>query len=192
MPISTRRITIGSETIEYTLRSGRRLRRLCLSVYRDGRVALSAPLRLSQKRIEAFLSAQAHWILAKREHLLGLPPVVVRPDNRPEYLANKARAHDLITQRLQHFNSLYGFRFNKISIRNQKTRWGSCSAKANLNFNYKIVFLAPRLADYIIVHELCHLKEMNHSRRFWDLVSLAISDYSDLRNDLKRSGLNIS
>ncbi len=74
-------------------------------------------------------------------------------------------------ERIKYFNKKYGFHYNKINVKNQKTRWGSCSKKRNLNFNYKILFLPEKARDYIIVHELCHLRELNHSRNFWGLVA---------------------
>ncbi len=97
----------------------------------------------------------------------------------------KTRAGKLVMGRLEYFNQFYKFKFNRVFIRNQKSRWGSCSSKGNLNFNYKIALLPPALADYLIVHELCHLGEMNHSLRFWQLVSEQIPDYKKLRRELK-------
>lgn len=87
------------------------------------------------------------------------------------YKKYRERARVLVHQRLEHFNTFYGFTYHRVSIRNQKTRWGSCSNKGNLNFSYRIVFLEPEAQDYIIIHELCHLKEFNHSKAFWDLVA---------------------
>jgi len=87
------------------------------------------------------------------------------------------------------FNKIYGFEYNKINIKNQKTRWGSCSKKGNLNFNYKIALLPERMAEYIVVHELCHLGEFNHSRKFWNLVAKTMPEYQEITEDLKRSGL---
>ena len=83
------------------------------------------------------------------------------------------------------FNQIYGFQYNKINIRNQKTRWGSCSKKGNLNFNYKIALLPEKYADYIVVHELCHLKEFNHSRSFWNLVARTIPDFRERKKRIK-------
>ena len=83
-----------------------------------------------------------------------------------DYLKYKNQATNLVKERIEYFNTFYNYKWGKIVVRNQKTRWGSCSKKGNLNFNYKIVLLSPEAADYIIVHELCHLKEFNHSERF--------------------------
>ena len=81
---------------------------------------------------------------------------------------------------------MYGVKCGRVAMRNQKTRWGSCSKEGNLNFNYKIAFLPPELADYLIVHELCHLKEMNHLPRFWALVEQTIPNHKALRKEMRR------
>ncbi len=108
-----------------------------------------------------------------------------------DYLKYKNQAEIIIKNRLEYFNLNYNFKYNKIVIRNQKTRWGSCSKKGNLNFNYKIVLLSPKQADYIIVHELCHLGEFNHSRNFWNLVAHAVPDYKEMRSSLRTNGLQL-
>jgi predicted metal-dependent hydrolase len=106
--------------------------------------------------------------------------------NRRQYLAVKEDARRLVHERIAHFNQSYGFAVGKIFIKNHKSRWGSCSVKGNLNFNYKIALLPPELADYIVVHELCHLREFNHSPRFWRLVEEAIPDHPARRRALRR------
>lgn len=102
------------------------------------------------------------------------------------FLNNKEKARGIINSRIGYFNGFYNFPFNRISIKNQKSRWGSCSKKGNLNFNYKIIFLSQKHFDYVLVHELCHLKELNHSKRFWDLVKETIPDYKEIRRDFKK------
>lgn len=102
------------------------------------------------------------------------------------YLKYKTEAGILAKKRLEYFNTIYHFKYNRVTIRNQKTRWGSCSKKGNLNFNYKIALLPPKTADYIIVHELCHIGEFNHSRNFWNLVAETMPDYKELRNSLRK------
>jgi len=106
-------------------------------------------------------------------------------NNKSNYLKHKEEALKFISERVDYYNNIYKFDFNRISIRNQRTRWGSCSSKKNLNFNYRLLFLPKRISDYIIVHELCHLKELNHSRRFWNLVAEVVPDYLDIRKELR-------
>lgn len=93
------------------------------------------------------------------------------------YEACKNRARKLVMERLKIYQPIVGVTFARVSIKDLRTRWGSCSSQQNLNFHYKLVFLPLELVDYVIVHELCHLLEMNHSHRFWVLVRQAIPDY---------------
>jgi len=95
------------------------------------------------------------------------------------YVEHKEEARELTLARLAHFNQHYGLKWNRVAIRNQRRCWGSCTSLKNLNFNYKLILLPPHLADYIIVHELCHLKELNHGKAFWDLVEETIPDYKE-------------
>ena len=103
----------------------------------------------------------------------------------------REQARRFVENRIRYFNSFYGFKINRVAIKNTKTRWGSCSSKGNLNFNYKIIYLRPALADYLIVHELCHLGELNHSRRFWILVSKTIPDYIKINKELRRTPVKL-
>jgi len=93
--------------------------------------------------------------------------------------------HERVGHFLGHYGPRHGVAAGKIAIRNQRSRWGSCSKKGNLNFNYKLVFLPPEVRDYVIVHELCHIKEFNHGRGFWALVAETIPEYKDLRKQLR-------
>ena len=106
-----------------------------------------------------------------------------RAPNRADYLERKDMAYTLALERLTHYRNEYAkidpifasaFVFNRVTIRNTSTRWGSCSSKKNLNFNYRILDLPSELRDYVIVHELCHLKELHHRKSFWDLMEIMI------------------
>ena len=110
--------------------------------------------------------------------------------SRVAFALNKERALAIVTDRISHFNTIYNFQIGKVSIKNQTTRWGSCSKKGNLNFNYRIVNLPPELQDYLVVHELCHLQEFNHSKAFWDLMGKAIPDYRARRQALRAIHVN--
>ena len=105
--------------------------------------------------------------------------------NRRQYLRVREHARALVHERIRHFNDVYGFKIGKVFIKNHKSRWGSCSAKGNINFNYKILFLPTEIVDYIIVHELCHLVEFNHSERFLSLVVRTIPDHKRRRRHLR-------
>lgn len=110
---------------------------------------------------------------------------IKRQKNRGEYLKRKDGALAMLSQRVEELNKIYNFKYNQIRIKNQKTRWASCSKKGNLNFNYRILFLSKDMADYIVAHELCHLKEFNHSKDFWNLVEIAVPDYIVVKNKIK-------
>ncbi len=114
-------------------------------------------------------------IFAKRRSLRRMVRRKKAPKPIPIEVQRAARV--LVHQKLAQFNLSYAFQYHRVAIRNQSTRWGSCSSKGNLNFNYRIIFLPPELQDYLIVHELCHLKELNHGKKFWELVSQTIPDY---------------
>ncbi len=101
------------------------------------------------------------------------------------YLKYKEEARALVKEKLLYWNQFYGYTYQRIAIKDHKTRWGSCSKKGNLNFNYRIVFLPPHLVDYLIVHELCHLGEFNHSPAFWALVGKTVPDWEKRRTELK-------
>lgn len=106
--------------------------------------------------------------------------------SKADFLKNKEKAREIILERLKHFSGFYNFSHGRVSIRNQKTRWGSCSRQGNLNFNYRLVHLREELLDYVVVHELCHLKEFNHGSSFWNLVAKAVPEHQVLRRELKK------
>lgn len=105
------------------------------------------------------------------------------------YRAAQRAARALVHARLAHFNTAYGYRIKRVAIRNTRSRWGSASQKGNLNFTYRILYLPPHLADYVIVHELCHLGAFNHSKEFWTLVERALPDWKRFRKELNTFAL---
>jgi predicted metal-dependent hydrolase len=107
-----------------------------------------------------------------------------------EYLYNvwfKHAARKFITKRAAQLSGKLGYVYNRISIRGQKTRWGSCSSRGTLSFNYRLIRYRKEVIDYLIIHELCHLKEMNHSKKFWNLVERFCPDFKKLEKELKKS-----
>lgn len=169
----------------YIIKTVRRSRRLRLAVHHDGRVVITKPYFISKTAAEAFLRSKAEWVKAKLEHFKNMPPLLVKPHQRQDYLKHKEEARALVINRLEYFNRFYNFKYRRISIRDQKTRWGSCSRTGNLNFSYRLLELTPEAADYIIIHELCHLSEFNHSLRFWALVAKTAPDYKLQRRELR-------
>lgn len=125
-------------------------------------------------------------ILPKQKILRFFYPSVPKRIKRkiPALFKNQARA--LVIERLNYFNKFYQLSYKRVFIRSQKTRWGSCSSEHNLNFNYRIIYLSPELQDYLIVHELCHLKYFNHGPQFWSLVSETLPNYKELKAQLAK------
>jgi predicted metal-dependent hydrolase len=101
------------------------------------------------------------------------------------------RARALVLSRLEYFNREYHFTYHTVRIKDQRSRWGSCSSHGNLNFNYRIALLPAHLADYIVVHELCHLGQMNHSAKFWALVGSILPDYMVCRAELRKVSVGL-
>ncbi len=181
-----KKITLKNEKIEYSVRKHRKAKRLKIAISCDGNCMVTLPWRMSLWDAEKFIQQNSQWVLDKMKAMkkIGRKSLFSR-NNRQEYLRLREYARDFVTRRLEKYSEFYGFEYKSVAIRNQKTRWGSCSSKSNLNFNYKIMLLPQRHADYIIVHELCHLKEFNHSKRFWNLVSQAIPEYEKIIKQLK-------
>ena len=179
------KIILNNQAIKCKIKKSRRAKRARLAVYCDASIVLTVPYYCSNKLVENFIQKNSKWLFAKINSFKKRKFSLIG-GGKNDYLENRARAFEIAKQRADYFNSFYNFQFNKISIRNQKTRWGSCSQKRNLNFNYRIIYLPQHIADYIIVHELCHLKEFNHSRKFWNLVSFKIPNYLEIRRELRQ------
>lgn len=181
------KINLKGEEINYELKESKRAFRVRLSVFYGGKVAVTMPMGFSIEKMERFILEKAEWILEKINVMKkkDFDPVFHNFSKR-EYKKFKNQALALAEKKVEEFNKFYGFRYNKISMRNSRSRWGSCSEKKNLNFNYKIIFLPQDLLNYIIVHELCHLGEMNHSKSFWNLVEKTIPDYREMRKKMRK------
>lgn len=122
---------------------------------------------------------------ATASHKLSAPEI-----RRLQILENRYRiaAKDYFTARVDYFHKFTGGEYTSITIRDQKSRWGSCSSKGTLSFNYRLLFAPPRILDYVVVHELCHLTHMNHSKDFWHMVEDFIPDYKVCRQWLREHG----
>lgn len=177
------------KNILYTLKKSKRAKRMRLAVYCDGSVIVTMPLGIQQSVVEKFIADKKQWVADKIKFFKSVDNKAIRIFSEEDYLKYKDEAMEYVCKRVIFYNEIYNFSFNKIYIKNQKTRWGSCSKKKNLNFNYKIIFLPKELQDYIIVHEMCHLKEFNHSRKFWAFVEKVFVNYLDIKRNLRNHGL---
>jgi predicted metal-dependent hydrolase len=167
-----------------------RVRRVSIVIGSSSEVNVKMPFGVSDEKARKFVESKKEWIektLAKFrrrekkfEGALKLPK-----GSSADLKIYKREAKKLVEEKIQHFNALYGFEYKKITIRNTSSRWGSASKKGNLSFSYRIVMLPPELADYLVVHELCHLGEMNHGANFWALVAKSIPDYKKRRKQLR-------
>ena len=185
-----KQIVLQNKKINYTLRRSSRARRMRLAVYGDGNVVITIPRGFNESIAYNFILAKANWLLAKISLYKDAKSPSPAKSGQEDYQKYKTQAFTVVQARVDRLVDEYGFSYNRISIRNQKTCWGSCSAKRNLNFNYKIIFLPESLQNYIIVHELCHLKEFNHSTQFWALVANILPSYPELRKELKNIKIN--
>lgn len=175
--------------IPYTLKRSKRAKRMRLAVYCDGSVIVTSPFKIHESIIEKFIFEKKQWILKKIQFFKSVDTKAIRVFSYEDYLANKNKALDFVFKRVNFYNQTYNFSYNKINIKNQKTRWGSCSKRKNININYKIIFLPEKHQDYIIVHELCHLKEFNHSRNFWALIEKILPNYLEIKKELRNHEL---
>lgn len=186
---------IGKSDIKIEIiRSSRKT--LAIEIRPDMRVIVRAPHRAPNGYIEQFISDRADWIV---EHLRRMEqknrqcndtlPVKKLSNNDIKKLADKACT--CIPGRVAHFAPLVGVTYGRITIRNQRTRWGSCSSRGNLNFNCLLMLAPPEVIDYVVVHELCHRKEMNHSQLFWNEVAMVLPGYAEQEKWLKTHGNEI-
>ena len=165
---------------------------ISIEVNSDLEVIVRAPIRCSQKYIDNLITEKQDWInrsierIKERQKLAALNPP--RTYTKEEISALTERAKHYIPSRVEYYAAIIGVDYGRITIRNQSTRWGSCSTKGNLNFNCKLMLFPPEIIDYVVVHELCHRKEMNHSPRFWAEVSKIMPDYK-VRRKLLKDGL---
>ena len=171
--------------ISFKLKRSKRAKRMRLAVYCDGSVVITSPFGIEQSIIEKFFADKKQWVWNKIQFFKNVDSKAIRTFSHKDYLENKEKTLALVNERVKFYSNVYEFSFNNIFIKNQKTRWGSCSRKQNLNLNYKIMFLPQKHQDYIIVHEMCHLKEFNHSKKFWALVEKTLPNYLEIKKELR-------
>lgn len=172
-------------TIQYKLVRRKGSKKVTLSVRSDGLVVVSRPWWVRESFALRFVQEQIEWIYTKTKSFETIDSNLTTLD-RKHYLQHKEQARALVHDKLEYFNKYYNFEYHAVSIGAQTSRWGSCSSKKNLNFNYKILFLPEDLQDYLIVHELAHLKEMNHGPRFWSVVAETITNPKHKAQQLRK------
>lgn len=171
--------------IPYTLTRSRR-KTIALHILPDGTLEVRCPTRMKKADIDAFVESKRPWIEKHLQAIQNRPPQ--RPLTPPEIQALAQEAAQYLPQRVAHFAPKIGVTYGRITIRAQHTRWGSCSSKGNLNFNCLLMHMPPEVIDYIVVHELCHRKEMNHSPKFWAEVAKILPNYKEQKHWLKQNG----
>ena len=174
--------------MDYTIiRSNRKT--AAVQVTEDGRVLVRCPNRTTDAEAKKILDAHKSWIekqLRTVENRPKLPPLT---SAQIYDLAN--RMIPILERKLPHYAALLGVSYGNVTVRNQRTLWGSCSGKGNLNFNCLLMLAPETVADYVIIHELCHLVQHNHSKAFWGLVAQTMPDYAAYRQWLKTNGKSL-
>lgn len=170
------------------IRSHRRT--ISIGISKDGGITVRAPLFTSRGVIERFIASKASWIekhiaMATDERQKEKDVVPLSEEERAKL---KRDARKDLTMRLDFFAPLIGVKYNALSLRFQKTRWGSCTSKGNISLNCLLMMAPDDVRNYVVVHELCHLIHMNHSKEFWREVEKIIPEYKMLRKWLRDNG----
>ncbi len=174
-----------NEKKEYDwIRSDRKT--IAVQITADGHVIVRSPRFVSRRQVEQVLSEKSRWIKEQREKLCkACEKQYIITDEMRHRGINIAKKQ--IPERVSFFAGIMGVTYGRITIREQKTRWGSCSNRGNLNFNWKLMLMPEGVLDYVVVHELAHRIEMNHSNAFWKIVEQVLPDYRERKALLSRS-----
>ncbi|MCQ2522016.1 MAG: M48 family metallopeptidase [Lachnospiraceae bacterium] len=174
-------------------RTAARKKSIGLEVTEEGKVIVRAPLYATNADINQILAEKKEWIQStirkqrfKAEIKKNRPPVEKIKPSELETLGQRALV--VIPEKVRYYAQRMGVTYGRITIRNQHTRWGSCSSKGNLNFNVLLMLMPEEVMDYIVVHELCHRKEMNHSRAFYEEVAKVLPNYKVAERWIKEHG----
>ena len=184
-------LTVNEMTIPYEIIRSKR-KSYGISVAPGGKVTVRMPLRGSERFAVSMVEEKRDWIVKNYLKMQAVSPKPSQKEKTPYERRLEApyrqAAKEYIPKRVAYYAQLLDVTYATISIRDQKTRWGSCSSKGNLSFSWRLILAPPKVLDYVVVHELCHRREMNHSPRFWALVESIIPDYKTHRKWLKENG----
>lgn len=162
---------------------------MALEVQKDGSVLVRVPKRISGFAVKRFVAGHAGWIYEKRQQ------AIERQSRQKSYVfpiweemsaSERKKAKEKILTRVQHYADEMQVSYHSVAMRNQKSRWGSCSGKGNLNFNYRLAYLPEELLDYVVIHELAHRRYMDHSANFWRVVENFCPTYREDKEALSR------
>jgi predicted metal-dependent hydrolase len=160
----------------------RRARRYVLRVDTDGRVRVTIPRGGSRREAEAFVQRNIDWVVRQRART----STELRPVEDEKASRHKARRE--LPGRLLELAARHGLAVSRVSVRNQRSRWGSCGRDGHICLNWRLVLMPESVRDYVLVHELMHLRRMDHSPAYWRLVAEACPDYRSARDWLRRHG----
>lgn len=181
-------ISLDKEEIEVEIIRSKR-RSMAIQIRTDGSVVVRVPMHASDRAIKRFVSAHARWIADNRGQMFERRKKLAdNPYDIPAWESLSATDKKIAKQKIMEHVDYYARRmeidYGSISMRNQKSRWGSCSSKGNLNFNYRLAYLPEELLDYVVVHELAHRRHMDHSAAFWEEVETYYPAYKKCRQML--------
>ncbi|HHU17805.1 MAG TPA: M48 family metallopeptidase [Clostridiales bacterium] len=159
---------------------------LSLHIRRDGSIVVKAPLTASIEYINCFINRKQNWIQNTQKKILTMKAnsQTIELSSKEEALY-KMKAKEHLQLKCQLFSRIMGIQYGTIKINGARTRWGSCNSKGDINFSYRLIFAPEDLIDYVVVHELTHIKEMNHSANFWAIVEETMPDYKERRKRLR-------
>lgn len=166
-----------------------RRKTLSIRITQEGNLEIRAPLGMPKGEIEAFLKEKAQWIETHRAKVLAeYTQGQEAPLGEEEILTLAEQMRQGLPEKLNRHAASMGVTFGRVTIRCQQTRWGSCSSRGNLNFNCLLMLAPEEVLDYVVVHELAHRKQMNHSALFWQEVERECPDYKKSLRWLKDRG----
>lgn len=184
-------ITLDLEAIGSVLfEKSKRAKHLNISIRPFKGIRVAVPQMMSYAQAEEIVRRKIPWI---RKHAQRMKNIEIEREKtlKDSGTLDKEKVRRILISRLSELSRKYGFSYNKVFIKNQKTRWGSCSARNNINLNIKLILLPGELMDYVLLHELVHTKIKNHSKRFWDELNRFVPNARSLNRQLRKSGVGL-